>query len=81
MLACCLERLQSPRLVWNPPAHVVLLPLAPCPQALSHALRVGSPDKLRVYRLYCRGTCEERLLQLSDRLKALDTLCQQSHGR
>ncbi len=53
----------------------------PPAQALSHALRVGSPDRLRVYRLYCSGTCEERLLQLSDRMRGLDTLCQQSHGR
>lgn len=51
------------------------------PQALSHALRVGSPDRLRLYRLYCAGTLEERLLQLSDRLRSLDALCQQSHGR
>ena len=50
-------------------------------QALSHALRVGSPERLRVYRLYCRGTCEERLLQLSDKLRGLDALCQQSQGR
>jgi hypothetical protein len=50
-------------------------------QALSHALRVGSPERLRVYRLYCAGTAEERLLQLSDRLPRLDALCQQSHGR
>lgn len=42
---------------------------------------MGSPDSLRVYRLYCRGTCEERLLQLSDRMRGLDALCQQSHGR
>lgn len=50
-------------------------------QALSHAMRVGSPDRLRLYRLYCAGTLEERLLQLSDRLRSLDALCQQSHGR
>jgi hypothetical protein len=42
---------------------------------------VGSPDRLRVYRLYCAATCEERLLQLSDRLRSLHALCQQSHGR
>lgn len=56
-------------------------PPTPSPQALSHALRVGSPDRLRLYRLYCAGTLEERLLQLSDRLRSLDALCQQSHGR
>ena len=50
-------------------------------QALSHAYRVGSPDSLRVYRLYTRGTVEERLLQLSDRMAGMEALFTQSHGR
>jgi hypothetical protein len=52
------------------------------PQALRRAYRIGSgAAPLRVYRLYLRNTLEERLLQLSDRMKGLEGLFKQGHAR
>lgn len=52
------------------------------PQALKRAYRLGSgAAPLCVYRLYLRNTLEERLLQLSDRMKGLEGLFKQGHAR
>ena len=51
-------------------------------QALKRAYRIGTGQvPLRVYRLYLRNTLEERLLQLSDRVKGLEGLFKQGHAR
>lgn len=65
-------------------AHPARRPSPPhfSPQALRRAYRIGSDAvPLRVYRLYLRNTLEERLLQLSDRLKGLEGLFKQGHAR
>lgn len=51
-------------------------------QALGHAFKLGSGDTpLPVYRLYCTGTVEERLLAMSDKMKGVDGMYAQGHGR
>ena len=49
--------------------------------SLSHAHSIGEPGTLRVYRFFCRGTLEERLLALGEKTRGLEGALKQSHGR
>ncbi|GLI58399.1 hypothetical protein VaNZ11_000099 [Volvox africanus] len=49
-------------------------------QALRRACCLGEPAQLGVFRLYARGTVEERLLQLVDRRRGLEQAFQPGSG-
>ena len=49
--------------------------------ALCRARKLGNPESLRVYRLYCEGTIEEKLLALAEKTKGMEVALRQSHGR
>lgn len=51
--------------------------------SLAHALRVGSGhgESLKVFRLYCKGSIEEKILSLAEKMKGLEGSLRHSHGR
>lgn len=49
--------------------------------ALCRARKLGDAESLRVYRLYCQGTIEEKLLALAEKTKGMEVALRQSHGR
>jgi len=54
---------------WNPHNDI---------QAMSRAHRIGQKRQVVVYRLFCRGSVEERMLQLARKKMALDSMFLQS---
>ena len=49
--------------------------------ALYRARKLGDTAALRVYRLFCERTIEERLIGLADKTRGLEVALRQSHGR
>ena len=49
--------------------------------AMYRARKLGDTAALRVYRLYCENTVEERLIDLAEKTRGLEVALRQSHGR
>ncbi len=49
--------------------------------AMYRARKLGDTAALRVYRLFCENTVEERLIDLADKTRGLEVALRQSHGR
>ncbi len=49
--------------------------------AMYRARKMGDTATLRVYRLYCENTVEERLIDLAEKTRGLGVALRQSHGR
>ena len=49
--------------------------------ALCRARKLGNASSLRVYRLFCENTIEQRLIDLAEKTRGMEVALRQSHGR